>query len=113
MFFGPDGLVCSVIDRDNSGYGSRTAEMVRTMALSFDVEPVRCRAFLHAYRGHRSVDIDELDTEAQIYSWSKLHDMWLFDTVYLRGDPSPSRFIGPGSYQPFVNRWADVRRSIS
>jgi Ser/Thr protein kinase RdoA (MazF antagonist) len=113
VFFGSDGSVCSVIDWDTSEYGSRAGELVRTMALCFELDPVKCHAFLDGYRGRRPVETDDLDVEARIYSWKKLHDTWIYDMVYLRADPRPGRFLKAGSYRPFESAWEVLRRSVS
>lgn len=108
VFFDDEQRVCAVIDWDNSDYGSTSGEMIRAMSLSLDLDPILCQAFLDGYRRIRQADLDDLSLEAELYSWRKLHDTWLYDTVYLHGDSRPSRFIAPGRYVPFIDRWNDV-----
>lgn len=112
VFFDGRQRVCAVIDWDNSRYGSTSAEMIRTMALVFDLDRMLCQAFLDGYRELRQADLDDLCLEAGSYSWRKLHDTWLYDTVYLHGDSRPSRFIAPGRYVPFIDRWNDVQSTL-
>jgi Ser/Thr protein kinase RdoA (MazF antagonist) len=112
VFFGADDQVCAVIDWDQSEYGSCAGEVVRTMALSFGLDPSLCREFLDGYRTVRPLPWRDLDEEARIYGWRKLHDTWIYSTVYLDGDPRPSRFITAGSYVPFMDQWDDLRRRL-
>lgn len=109
VFFGADDQVCAVIDWDQSEFGSCAGEVVRTMALSLGLDPSLCREFLGAYRTVRPLPLRDLDLEARIYGWRKLHDTWIYNTVYLDGDPRPSRFITAGSYVSFLDQWDDLR----
>lgn len=112
VFFNDHRRVCAVIDWDKSGYGSTAGEMLRAMLLSFDLDAVLCQAFLDGYRGFRAADLEDLYLEAELYSWRKLHDTWIYDTVYLSGDSRPSRFITPGTYTPFIDRWKAVHSTL-
>jgi homoserine kinase type II len=112
VFFDDRQRVCAVLDWDNSQYGSAAGEMVRAMALIFDLDRTLCQAFLDGYRELRQADLDDLCLEAELYSWRKLHDTWLYDTVYLQGESRPSRFIAPGRYVPFIDRWNDVQSTL-
>lgn len=112
VFFDDQQRVCAVIDWDNAEYGSTSGELIRAMSLSFNIDAVLCQAFLDGYREIRQADLDDLYLEAELYSWRKLHDTWLYDTVYLIGDSRPSRFIAPGSYTPFIDRWNDVHSKL-
>ncbi len=112
VFFDDHQQVCAVIDWDNSGYGSTAGEMLRAMLLSFDLDAELCQAFLDGYRDIRAADLEDLYLEAELYSWRKLHDTWIYDTVYLNGDSRPSRFITPGTYAPFIDRWKAVHSTL-
>lgn len=112
VFFDDRQRVCAVIDWDNSQYGSTSGEMIRAMALVFDLDRMLCQAFLDGYRELRQADLDDLCREAELYSWRKLHDTWLYDTVYLQGESRPSRFIAPGTYTPFIDRWNAVHSTL-
>jgi Ser/Thr protein kinase RdoA (MazF antagonist) len=104
--------VVAVIDWDKAEIGTTADEIVRTMALSFALQPACCQAFLAAYRAGLPMPAADLDAAAAAYSARKLHDTWVYDTAYLRGDGRVRQFITPGTFTPFLDSWARLRAEL-
>lgn len=112
VFFDDTVAVSAVIDWDKSERGSAAHEVVRTLALAFGLELGHCRAFLSSYRTYRPMPLPDLDTAAARYGLGQLHDTWLYDTIYRRGDDRPRRFLTPGPFTPFAVDWSRLRERL-
>lgn len=108
LFFA-DGRVSAVIDWENNYVAPRAWEVLRTLHLAFDFEPVRCQAFVAGYRECEPLTLDELDQAAAAYGQMRAHDLWIFEAVLVRGDPRPRRFLDPAGFRPVLPRWATLR----
>lgn len=107
VFFDAAGDVSAVIDWDKSERGSTAYEIIRTVALSFDLDADLCSEFMSAYRAVRPMQEERLEAAAARYSSHTAHDTWLYDTVYRQGDDRPRQFIRPGRFVPFLDRWRE------
>lgn len=108
LFFSGEQVV-AVIDWDKASVGWPPAETVRTLDLALGLGSALCTAFLEGYRSVRDLTTDDLDTAAHNYGFGQLHGLWLYDMVYLRHDDRCRRFIRPGGFLPFADRWARLR----
>ncbi len=108
LFF-EGGQVSAVIDWDHSHVAPREWEIVRALDLVFKLQPRPARAFLCAYQQRLPVALSDLDLMARWYSAVRAHDLWLFKAVYLEGNERARRFIYPGAFVPFGERWASSR----
>jgi hypothetical protein len=50
----------------------------------------------------------DLQALAAWYGWYRLHDVWLYESLYLHGDERLRRFVPPGDFVPFAERWSSV-----
>jgi hypothetical protein len=50
-----------------------------------------------------------LDGAAARYAFGQAHGLWLYETIYLRGDDRPRQFLHPGTFVPFADRWRTAR----
>jgi homoserine kinase type II len=105
------GEVSAVIDWERCRPWWPAMEVVRCLALSFDLEPARCRALVDAYGELRPATVEQLDAAAAVYGYERAHDLWLFRAIYLEGNDRARVFVSPKPYVPFADRWADLRRT--
>ncbi len=112
LFFS-DGAVAAVIDWDKSEPAHPADEIVRAMYLSLHLAGSRCAAFLSGYRAVRTVGTELLDRAAAWYAFRQAHSLWLYETIYLRGDDRPRQFLRPGAFIPFADRWRAARAGFA
>lgn len=112
LFF-EDRLVSSIIDWDKSELRSPAEEAIRTMHLSLCLDPILCCSFLAGYRSVSILPDDQLDNAAIVYGYRAALDLWLYETIYLKGDERPRRFLSPGPFVPFLEQWEPLRESMT
>lgn len=78
LFF-EDDTVSAIIDWDQSYVAPRTWEVMRALHYLFQFNPAPCHLFLEAYRRELPLSAEELDITANVYSWIRTHDMWLYE----------------------------------
>jgi len=83
------------------------------MHLSLCLDPIMCRAFLAGYRSVSVLPDDQLDNAAVVYGYRAALDLWLYETIYLKGDDRPRRFLSPGPFVPFLEQWEPLRESMT
>ncbi|HEY2175302.1 MAG TPA: phosphotransferase [Mycobacteriales bacterium] len=108
LFF-TGSVVAAVIDWDKAEPAHAADEIVRAMYLSLHLAGSRCAAFLAGYRAVRAIGTELLDRAAARYAFGQAHDLWLYETIYLRGDDRPRQFLHPGTFVPFADRWRTAR----
>jgi Ser/Thr protein kinase RdoA (MazF antagonist) len=108
LFF-TGSAVAAVIDWDKAEPAHPADEIVRATYLSLHLAESRCAAFLAGYRAIRAVGADLLDRAAARYAFGQAHGLWLYETIYLRGDDRPRQFLQPGTFVPFADRWRAAR----
>jgi homoserine kinase type II len=100
-----DDAVSSVIDWDKAEPGFCSCEVVRAMHLGLGLRSDLCPAFLDGYRSVRQLTAEVLGSAAAYYGFWLVHDLWLFETIYLKGDDRARRWLEPPPYQPFPDLW--------
>lgn len=92
----------------------RTAaeEVLRCLHLSFGLDIALCQAFIAGYRATAALSTSDLDRAAVAYSYHRIFDLRLYETIYVAGDDRPRRFLKPGAFVPFVDMWRSVRSEI-
>ncbi|SDT24553.1 phosphotransferase [Microlunatus soli] len=113
LFFDEDGTVVDVIDWDKAESGWPVAEVVRTLDLALQLQPELSAALLSGYRSLRPITTAELDLAAGNWHFSQVHDHWLFEGIYIRGDDRLRIFLRPGPFVPFAERWRRLRATVS
>ncbi|GGR79227.1 phosphotransferase enzyme family protein [Deinococcus sedimenti] len=99
------GVPAAVIDWEQPRLAPRAWEAVRCLHLSLRLDPVLGGAFLRAYRGHLPLLPEELRRGAELYAALQERNVWVSESVYLRGNPGPRAFIRPPPYLPFPQAW--------
>jgi homoserine kinase type II len=115
LFFA-GGRVSAIIDWDQTAFAAPAWEVVRTLDLVFDFEPVRSRRFLDAYRAERPLPLADLDAAATAYDLRASRSLWVYETLYLEGDRRVARYLQEGNVVPFVpvaQRWAGARAAFA
>jgi Ser/Thr protein kinase RdoA (MazF antagonist) len=111
LFF-TGSAVAAVIDWDKAEPAHPADEIVRAMYLSLHLAGSRCAAFLAGYRAIRAVGTELLDRAAARYAFGQAHGLWLYETIYLRGDDRPRQFLQPGTFVPFADKWRAARAGL-
>ncbi|PTA68162.1 phosphotransferase enzyme family protein [Deinococcus arcticus] len=96
----------ALTDWEQTRLAPRAWEVVRTLHLSLGLSATLCRPFLAGYRTRLALPGDELQAGADLYATLQERNVWTFETVYLKGNPGPRRFIRPPPYVPFEVAWA-------
>ncbi|WP_229784515.1 phosphotransferase [Deinococcus radiotolerans] len=99
------GVPAAVIDWEQPRLAPRAWEVVRALHLSLRLDPALGGAFLRAYREHLPLPPEELRLGADLYAALQERNMWVYESVYLRGNPGPRAFIRPPPYVPFPQAW--------
>lgn len=107
LFF-DTGRVSAVIDWDQVHVASRALEILRTLDFVFAFAPTACRTFLTAYRAVQPLSKDDLDRGAATYGLKQAHNLWIYNAYFLEGNERVGRFITPGGFVPFTDRWATL-----
>lgn len=113
LFFDDSGAVVDVIDWDKAGSGWPPAEVVRAMDHALLLDPQLCAAFVAGYRCLRALSLDDLDHAAANWNYSRVHDHWVLEGIYLRGDDRLRIFLEPGPFVPFADRWRRLRSVLA
>lgn len=113
LFFDDSGSVVDVIDWDKAGVGWPAAEIVRTFDHAFQLHPELCVALIDGYRSLHRLSLDDLDRAAANWNFSRVHDHWVFEGIYLRQDDRLRRFLEQGPFVPFADRWQQLRPALS
>lgn len=111
LFF-VDHAVSAVIDWDKAEARWPVDEVIRTLDLAFRTDPVLCKPFVEGYRAVRPLPLDDLDHSANNWGFGRVHDHWLFEGVYLRGDDRLRVFLEPGPFIPFSDNWSRLRPAL-
>jgi Ser/Thr protein kinase RdoA (MazF antagonist) len=104
LFFEND-TVCAIIDWDQAYAAPRAWEVIRAMHYLFQFNPALCHLFLEAYRRELPLSSEELDITANVYSWIRTHDMWLYEEYYLQGNQRVRQFFSLHTFTPLIERW--------
>lgn len=112
LFFDADGSVCDVIDWDKAGSGWPAAELVRALDHALHLDPVLSRALVEGYRSLRPLSPAELDHAAANWNYSRVHDHWVLEGIYLRQDDRLRIFLEPGPFVPFADQWRRLRPQL-
>lgn len=107
LFFA-NGEVSAVIDWELSLHGPRGREIMRTLLFVWDLELEPCVAFLAAYQQVWPLPIAELDLAARWFAWSRGHNLWVYQAIYLEGNEQARQLIGSGQFEPLEARWAQI-----
>lgn len=113
LFFDADGQVVDVIDWDKTGPGWPPAEAVRAMDHALGMQPQLCGEFIAGYRAVRPLSDEDLELAASNWHFSRVHDHWVLEGIYLRGDDRLRIFLEPGGFVPFAETWRQVRDSAT
>ena len=111
LFFA-HGEVSAVIDWELSLRGPRGRELMRTLLYVWNLELEPCVAFLAAYQQIWLLPIAELDLAARWFAWSRGHNLWVYQAVYLEGNERARQLIGPGSFEPLEPRWERILAAL-
>lgn len=107
LFFEGDA-VTAILDWDRVEIAPRAFEIVRTMHISLQLDPVLCGPFLSAYRRHKSMENQDLQAIVGWYESMRAHDLWLYQTLYRDGNERVRRFVRPGPFLPFGTAWSEL-----
>ncbi|GGN33589.1 phosphotransferase enzyme family protein [Deinococcus daejeonensis] len=99
------GVPVSVIDWEQPRLAPRAWEVVRCLHLSLRLDPTLGGAFLRTYREHLPLPPEELRLGADLYAALQERNVWVYESVYRRGNPGPRAFIRPPPYVPFPQTW--------
>lgn len=99
------GVPAALIDWEQPRLAPCAWEVVRALHLSLRLDPALGGAFLRAYRGDRPLPPEELQLGAALYGTLQERNVWVYESVYLRGNPGPRAFIRPPPYVPFPQAW--------
>jgi Ser/Thr protein kinase RdoA (MazF antagonist) len=110
VFNGPN--VVGVFDWEKAALGDPVEELIRTLHLSFRLDPRRCNAFVKAYRSYRPVTNEELERAATNYAYRRDRSVWFFDELYRQGNERLRQLINRGPFVPFATSWDTVRRHL-
>jgi homoserine kinase type II len=105
--------VSAVIDWDKAEVRSRAQEAIRAMEHSLALDPGLCGAFVAGYRSAAALPDDDLERASARHGHLRVCDLWLFEAIYLEGDDRPRRFLTPGRFIPFAERWAPVAAALA
>ena len=108
VFDGDD--VAGVLDWERVRYASVGEEIVRSVHLSFALDPGRSAAFLAGYRAGRPITDEDLDLCAQRYGYHRDRSVWLFEELYLRGNERLRPLLNRRPFVPFADSWRAFRR---
>jgi Ser/Thr protein kinase RdoA (MazF antagonist) len=111
LFFA-NNTVSAIIDWDQSYAAPRTWEVIRAMHYLFQFNPAPCHLFLEAYRRELPLSSEELDITANVYSWIRTHDMWLYEEYYLQGNQRVRQFYSPHAFTPLIERWHALQHAL-
>lgn len=112
LFFSDDD-VADVIDWDKAEPCWPVDEVVRTLDLSFRLQPVLCKAMVDGYRCVRGLSLDELDHSAANYGYDRVHSHWLYEGIYQRADDRLRVFLKPGPFVPMAGQWEALRPHLA
>lgn len=108
LFFA-DGEVSAVIDWEQAVRGPRGWEVTRALDFMLLLDPELSAAFLASYRERLALSDEELDLAAAGYAEMRANDLWVYKAIYLEGNDRVRRFLRPGPFVPFTDRWAALR----
>jgi Ser/Thr protein kinase RdoA (MazF antagonist) len=111
LFFTGD-TISAVIDWDKAEARMPSQEIVRALSLSLKLQPPLCQAFLDGYREVRELSAADLDAAAAEFGVALLHDLWVLDTFYRRGDDRVRGFLESPPFRPFAQRWDRMRSAV-
>jgi Ser/Thr protein kinase RdoA (MazF antagonist) len=111
LFFA-DNTVSAVIDWDQSYAAPRAWEVTRALHYLFQFNPAPCHLFLQSYRRELPLSSEELDITANVYSWIRTHDMWLYEEYYLQGNQRVRQFYSPHAFRPLIERWHALQHEL-
>ncbi|AWT36064.1 hypothetical protein GCM10008956_01980 [Deinococcus arenae] len=100
------GAPVSIIDWEQPRLAPRAWEVVRCLHLSLRLDPALGGALLRAYRERLPLPAEELRLGAALYATLQERTVWVYESVYLHGNPGPRAFIRPPPYVPFPQAWA-------
>jgi Ser/Thr protein kinase RdoA (MazF antagonist) len=111
LFFMNDA-VSAVIDWDQAYPAPRPWEVIRALHYVFGFDPAPCHLFLEAYRQVMPLYSEELDIAAEVYSWIRTHDMWLYQEYYLQGNQRVYQFFSEKDFTPLIERWKALQYAL-
>jgi Ser/Thr protein kinase RdoA (MazF antagonist) len=111
LFFEND-TVSAVIDWDQSYVATRAWEVMRAIHYLFQFNPAPCQIFLEAYHRELPLSAEELDITANVYSWIRTHDLWLYEEYYLQGNQRVRQFFSPHAFTPLIERWYALQHTL-
>jgi homoserine kinase type II len=111
LFF-ENNTVSAVIDWDQSYAAPGAWEVIRALHYLFQFDPAPCHLFLQAYRRELPLSSEELDITANVYSWIRTHDMWLYEEYYLQGNQRVRQFFSPHAFTPLIERWHALQHAL-
>ncbi|MBC8161565.1 MAG: phosphotransferase, partial [Roseiflexaceae bacterium] len=85
IFF-DQGEVSAVIDWEQALFAPRGWELLRTLVFVWDLALAESVAFLEAYQQVYPLPLTELDLAARWFAWSRGHNLWVYQAVYLEGN---------------------------
>jgi len=104
LFFDGD-QVCAIIDWERARLAPWGWELVRGCDLMFHFEPTLCRAFLAGYAEGVPPREEALATTAHLYGVDRDQETWLHRVIYQEGNDRARRFLKPGGFRPFGEKW--------
>lgn len=111
LFF-EDDAVTAILDWDRVEIAPRVFEIVRTMHISLQLDPVLCGSFLNAYRRYEPMENQDLEAIVGWYESMRAHDLWLYHTLYRDGNERVRRYVRPGSFEPFGTSWHVLQSAL-
>ncbi|MBC8076060.1 MAG: phosphotransferase, partial [Chloroflexales bacterium] len=112
IFF-DQGEVSAVIDWEQALFAPRGWELLRTLVFVWDLALAESVAFLEAYQQVYPLPLTELDLAARWFAWSRGHNLWVYQAVYLEGNQRARPLIGAGGFAPLEPRWARIYSAIT
>lgn len=111
VFF-EQGEVSAVIDWEQALFAPRGWEIMRTLLFVWDLALAESVAFLDAYQRVCPLPCAELDLAARWFAWSRGHNLWVYQAVYLEGNDRARQLIGSRCFTPLEPRWARIQFAI-
>lgn len=109
---GRESTVTAVIDWDKAEVADRAGELIRTIALSFVLDPALTAGFLAGYQRDGEMSLETLDAAAADYALGEARGTWLYDAIYRRGEDRCRQFLDPHGFRPFGARWSALRAAL-
>ena len=107
LFFS-QGAVSAIIGWERARVAPGGWDLVRTLHLMFEMDPMLCQAFVEGYQSVASIDASELASTANLYGGERDADTWMLRVIYLEGNERARRFLKSDKFRPFAEKWREL-----